>query len=236
MFDSTKTYANKKGLVAAIRKSGADPKTVEMHQAADGRWFAVEPVAVVEAPAVEFDLTDNEFHAAMILVKNDCLNGMGGERPSDLDNDPYTWVYADTLVMFGWSKESAAGTFAALDAKGVINADGRESTISTAAYRWLDTKWDEHKGLASTAKTEQAPAEPVAAPAGKVTMPTQNGVKHPRLGGLCAQAWAMFEQLGPGVDVKAALAEGAKRGFNDNNIRTELCRWRKFHGINARAK
>lgn len=218
------------------------------HQPMLDAYVAAAEAAKPAAPAVEFELTENEFHAAMVLVLNDCLNGMGGERPLDLDNDPYTWVYADTLVKFGWSKESAAGTFASLDAKGVIYAEGDESTLSTNAYRWLDTKWDEFKTIAMQAKADEPKSEEVAAPvakpaaaaktqkAAKTPAVEQNGIKAPRAGGLCAQAWAMFDELGHAVDIKAALAEGAKRGFNDNNIRTEICRWRKFNGIAARAK
>jgi hypothetical protein len=89
---------------------------------------------------------------------------------------------------------------------------------------------------------EVAAPAPVATPAAKPSKAAKtpavekNGIKAPRAGGLCAQAWAMFDELGTSVDIKTALAEGAKRGFNDNNIRTEICRWRKFNGIAARPK
>lgn len=85
--------------------------------------------------------------------------------------------------------------------------------------------------VAPVAKTADKPKKATRVPAVE-----KNGIKAPRAGGLCAQAWDMFNELGENVDIKAALAEGAKRGFNDNNIRTEICRWRKFNGIAARSK
>lgn len=191
-------------------------------------------------PVREFDLTENEFHAAMVLVVNDCLDGMGGSRPLDLDNDPYTWVYAETLVKFGWSKESAAGTFASLNEKGVIYADGEESTMSDAGYRWLDTKFDDAaEKLARTKKVTETPVAPVAKSATKKVEKTetvrQNGVRFPKEGGLCWMAWKMFDEMGRDVTVKDAVIEAVKRGLNEGNVRTEICVWRKYHGI-VRAK
>ena len=37
----------------------------------------------------EFNLTTNETDAALALVA-DCLSHMGGNRPMDLENDPFT--------------------------------------------------------------------------------------------------------------------------------------------------
>ena len=193
-------------------------------------------------PAPTFDLTDNEFHAAMILV-NDCLAGMGGQRPADLGHDEYTWIDIDSLVAHGWSKEEAAGTFSALSDKGVISEyEKGQMVLNTSAWRWLDTKWNENIALASTSKirTNGAPkpvpaAKPApAAKAAKVDMPTQNDIKRPRPGGLCADAWAMFDSLGRGVVIADALKKAQELKLNPNNIRTELCRWRKFNGISMK--
>jgi NurA-like 5'-3' nuclease len=90
----------------------------------------------------QFNLTENETRAALILVKS-CLDGMGGTRPLDLDDDPYTWVAPDDLISKGYSKNEAAGTWGALLEKGVIEeVDTNEWALSDAAYRWLDTIWD----------------------------------------------------------------------------------------------
>jgi hypothetical protein len=89
-----------------------------------------------------FELTANELRAALILVKS-CLDGMGGSRPSDLDNDPYTWVETSTLITYGYSRHEAAGTWSSLADKGVIyEADRNEWAMAEEAYRFLDTVWD----------------------------------------------------------------------------------------------
>jgi hypothetical protein len=64
--------------------------------------------------------TANEI-AALKVIFADCLDGMGGSSWEDLENDPYTWCDAKTLVANGWSKPEAAGTFSALAAKGAID-------------------------------------------------------------------------------------------------------------------
>lgn len=89
-----------------------------------------------------FNLTKNELAAALVLVKS-CLDGMGGKRPSDLDNDPYTWVSAKDLMAAGWTAAEAAGTFGALIEKGVVFQESKtEWTLGTDAYHFLDTVWD----------------------------------------------------------------------------------------------
>ena len=91
-----------------------------------------------------FTLTENELKAALVLVKS-CLDGMGGTRPADLAKDEYTWVSANDLVEAGWSRHEAAGTFGALMEKGMISPyDKDASTLTTPAWRWLDTVWDEN--------------------------------------------------------------------------------------------
>lgn len=89
-----------------------------------------------------FNLTENELKAAMVLVKS-CLYNMGGKRPIDLDDDPFTWVGIDDLMDAGWTRHEAAGTFSSLADKGIIQIckiDG--DFLTDEAYRWLDTKWE----------------------------------------------------------------------------------------------
>jgi hypothetical protein len=59
----------------------------------------------------------------------------------------------------------------------------------------------------------------------------RNGIRPPTPGTLGAIAWTLFDDVGPQVTIKQALSLARPRGLNDNNIRTELCRWRKFHGV-----
>jgi len=96
-----------------------------------------------------FNLTKNETAAAMALVK-ECLSGMGGTRPIDLDDDPFTWVWPDVLTAAGWTRHEAAGTWSALLEKGVIYADDPpDFVLADNAYRWLDTIWGENDETAS---------------------------------------------------------------------------------------
>jgi DNA-binding Xre family transcriptional regulator len=101
----------------------------------------------------EYQLTENELRAAFVLV-GWCLKNMGGKRPADLDDDPFTWAYPDTLIEAGWSKEAAAGTWGALLDKGVVafydrNAGGwDEFCVCDPFWQWLDTVWDEKGGAA----------------------------------------------------------------------------------------
>lgn len=88
-----------------------------------------------------FDLTQNELSAAVAIIK-DCLDGMGGNRPIDLDGDPYTWCDAQTLRNNGWTRHQAAGTYGALADKGFIILDTEGDFVSTEGYRWIDTIWD----------------------------------------------------------------------------------------------
>ena len=91
-----------------------------------------------------FDLTANETRAALILVDT-CLEGMGGSRPSDLDDDPYTWVAPADLIENGYSKAEAAGTWGALLEKKMIEeVDTNEWCVTEAGYRFIDTIWDTH--------------------------------------------------------------------------------------------
>lgn len=148
---------------AALEKDGA---VVEF--AADGAWEIATRVAdeatgsegqaidpVTGADIEPLDLTDNEMAAALLLVR-ECLAGMGGSRPADLEHDEYTWIDIDVLVANGWTRESAAGTFSSLDAKGVISEyEPGQMVLATRAWKFLDTVWDDRARFA-TASTAPA--------------------------------------------------------------------------------
>ena len=90
-----------------------------------------------------FSLTPNEERAALVLVQS-CLDGMGGQRPIDLDDDPFTWVWPDVLIDNGWTRHETAGTWNALLDKGIIyEYDENDYVLSDDAYLWLDTIWKE---------------------------------------------------------------------------------------------
>lgn len=94
-----------------------------------------------------FDLTPKELTAARYLI-NSCLHGMGGNRPSDLGKDEYTWIALEDLTKVGYSRHEAAGLFSSLYAKGFIHTEPRDrsgitqSFVITAGWQWFDTIWD----------------------------------------------------------------------------------------------
>ena len=99
---------------------------------------------------LSFLFTQNEKLAALHLV-NECLDGMGGDRPMDLEDDPFTWCHVKVLTSMGWSKHEAAGTYGALCEKGALwiekdvnYHDGAwTDTISHDLYEWAESHWDE---------------------------------------------------------------------------------------------
>lgn len=93
------------------------------------------------------ELTENETKAALVLV-GCCLENMGGDRPSDLEYDPYTWVYPEDLINAGWSRHEAAGTWNALIQKAVVQKYDSDFVLADPAWRYLDTVWDEKGGAA----------------------------------------------------------------------------------------
>lgn len=97
------------------------------------------------------DLTNNEMKALMIFVTS-CLNGMGGQRPSDLEHDEYTWIGLSDLTNAGYNRHEASGTMGALEEKGLIHDSCEPQDDGTALYilgtetwKWLDTQWDNYK-------------------------------------------------------------------------------------------
>ena len=65
------------------------------------------------------ELTDNETRAMQRLYKSS-LSHMGGKSLADLLDNFYAWIDISDLMAAGWTRHEAAGTFAALDEKGLI--------------------------------------------------------------------------------------------------------------------
>jgi hypothetical protein len=63
---------------------------------------------------------------------------------------------------------------------------------------------------------------------------TQNSVKRPKDGGVCAAVWAALDQMrAAGIDpsTKDVRELSIAKGWNVNNAMAELSGWRKFNGI-----
>jgi hypothetical protein len=88
-----------------------------------------------------FDLTPKEMTAARRFVQV-CLHGMGGSRPSDLEQDEYTWVSLEDLLS-DFTRHEAAGLMSSLADKGFIfEYDKKTWVVDTDGWRWMDTVWD----------------------------------------------------------------------------------------------
>jgi len=86
-------------------------------------------------------LTEGELKVARILVQ-ECLNGMGGKRPSDLDGDRFTWAWADTLIEHGYSRHEAAGFWSSLEKKGIIyHYEGKDYVVNDEVWQAFDPIW-----------------------------------------------------------------------------------------------
>jgi predicted component of type VI protein secretion system len=67
----------------------------------------------------------------------------------------------------------------------------------------------------------------------------RNGVKRPSAGGLCRQIWDALDAIKAGGETPTAkqVTELAlAKGWNKNNASIEFYQWRKFNGIEGRAK
>lgn len=97
-----------------------------------------------------YELTDNEFNALYLLV-SDCLENMGGSRPSDIHEDPLTWTDSKVLWESGkWTKPESRGTYSALGKKGLITIETKpewpdvtEDMVNDFVFDMFDTIWDE---------------------------------------------------------------------------------------------
>jgi len=98
---------------------------------------------------MKYEFTQNEKLAALHLV-DECLTGMGGGRPMDLEYDQFIWTDVSVLIGAGWSKHEAAGTYGALEAKKAVyiekdcrDDEAWEDTIYIPLYEWAEDHWDE---------------------------------------------------------------------------------------------
>jgi membrane protein involved in colicin uptake len=86
----------------------------------------------------------------------------------------------------------------------------------------------------------KAKADKAAAKAAKSgpKMPEQNGVRRPKDGTKCGNAWKIFDDVsastGTPASIGASMTIAKAQGLNEANVRAEYARWRKFHGISGR--
>jgi hypothetical protein len=68
-------------------------------------------------------------------------------------------------------------------------------------------------------------------------MPMQNGVRRPKPGGKCSQAWAIFDAVSAQKGSPAAISEcramADEQGLNKANVNAEYASWRKYYGVDG---
>ena len=91
------------------------------------------------------ELNKVEKEVLMTLI-NACLSGMGGEKPSDLWEDFYTWVEPKDLVdktSANLTLNQAKGYFSDFMKKGLINEyDKNERFLNEDAVREAEKIWN----------------------------------------------------------------------------------------------
>lgn len=89
------------------------------------------------------------------------------------------------------------------------------------------------KESATPVKPEKVTTGSRPASTPKVEQEECNGVKRPKVGGVCADVWAWLD-ANPDATLKSAKAEGEKLGWNLNNVSCEYYARRRFHGVGGR--
>lgn len=69
-------------------------------------------------------------------------------------------------------------------------------------------------------------------------MPEQNGVRRPQPETSCGRAWALMDQisatLGQPAPISYVLNLAARHGLNEDTVKTQYARWKKFNGVTGR--
>jgi hypothetical protein len=89
----------------------------------------------------------------------------------------------------------------------------------------------------SKAKKSKPKAKKVAVKS-TVAREEAHGIVKPRDGGVCRAVWDALDSIradGTAPTSKEVRALAEKKEWNLNNASIELSRWRRFHGISARA-
>ena len=90
------------------------------------------------------------------------------------------------------------------------------------------------KVAANTPAAAATKKRPVA-PAIAEQREERNGIKRPRVGGLCAAVWQYLDEH-PSMTAKDVRVSAEEHGWNVNNVTIEFYQWRKFNGLSGRVK
>lgn len=69
-------------------------------------------------------------------------------------------------------------------------------------------------------------------------MPEQNGVRRPKPDTKCGKVWQLIEtigaQMGQTPPISYVMKYGTEQGFDENTLKTQYARWKKFNGHEGR--
>lgn len=92
------------------------------------------------------------------------------------------------------------------------------------------------KAEAKALKEKEAEEKRLAKEAAK--MPEQNGVRQPKPDTVCGKVWALIDaiskSLGQPAPIAYVMQHGKDQSFDENTIKTQYARWKKFHGVEGR--
>lgn len=94
-------------------------------------------------------------------------------------------------------------------------------------------------GMASTLKTIATGKGKTAGMKIEKDREERNGVKRPSVGGMCRAVWDALDEIkatGVVPTAKQVTEMATNKGWNKNNASIEFYQWRKFNGIEGRAK
>lgn len=137
-----------------------------------------------------------------------------------------------TAEQLAAEQEAVAAKQAEKEAAAAAKAADREAAALKKA---------EEKAAKEAAKAEAAAAKAAAKEAAKASrqQPEQNGVRRPKPETQCGRIWDLADKLSneiaAPVSIAVLMTEAHKNGLlEDNTIKTQYARWRKFHGVVGR--
>lgn len=125
--------------------------------------------------------------------------------------------------------EKEARTAAAAQKKADVAAEKAEKAAAA--------KLEKERKAAEKAELKKAETERKAAEKAANVMPESNGIRRPKPGTVCGDAWAVFDAVSQETGAPATMSASlAKAGtlINEATLRTQYARWRAFFGITGR--
>lgn len=118
-----------------------------------------------------------------------------------------------------------------------VAAEKKATKEAEKAAKAEAAKLEKERKAAEKAEQKKAEAERKAAEKAANTMPESNGVRRPKPGTVCGDAWAVFDAVSQETGAPATMAASLTKAgdsINEATLRTQYARWRAFFGITGR--